>query len=119
MTCGYYIIGRIGTPGGVHLWQLKSVWPSLPSEGSGGVGPPRGGGVRYLLSTLGLLVVQQVGALQGRAHDGQALARFQLVGEGEEPGLLHVLLRVHAHQHQQLRPRRQGGGRETEREAEK
>lgn len=54
-----------------------------------------------------MFVVDQVGAHQGRAHDGQALACLQLVGQRKQPGLLHILLGIHAHQHQQLRP---GGG---------
>lgn len=62
----------------------------------------------YLLCTLRLLEVVQVGALERRADDGQTFAGLQLVGEREQTGLLHVLLRVSADQHEQL-----GAGRGT------
>lgn len=61
-------------------------------------------GSAYLLGTLHLLVVGQVGALQSRADDGQTFAGLQLVGERQESRLLHVLLAVRADQHQQLGP---------------
>lgn len=59
-------------------------------------------GATYLLGTMHLLVVVQVSARQGRAHDGQTFAGLQLVGERQEARLLHILLAVRADQHQQL-----------------
>ena len=71
--------------------------------------------IPYLLSFLGLWVVLQVGALHGSAHNGEALASLQLVGQGQQAWLLHVLLRVSAHQNQQLWSGEEGGdGRRRE-----
>lgn len=58
----------------------------------------------HLLCMLGLLVVVQVGSLQSRSDDGQTFAGLQLAGQRQQTGLLHVLFRVCADQHEQLRP---------------
>lgn len=63
----------------------------------------------YLLCTLGLLVVVQVGSLQSRSDDGQTFAGLQLAGQRQQAGLLHVLFRVGADQHEQLRTDRKKG----------
>lgn len=57
-----------------------------------------------LIGLLGLRVVVQEGSLNRGAHDGQTLPCLQLIGQREQTRLLHVLLRVHAHQDQDLRP---------------
>lgn len=57
----------------------------------------------HLLGTLDLQVVVQEGAVQHGAHNGQPLAGLQLVGEGEQLWVSHVLVLVHPDEHQQLR----------------
>lgn len=54
----------------------------------------------HLLCPLSLRVVVQKGALQDRAHNGQALPCLELGGQGEQLGVYHVLVLVHTHQHQ-------------------
>lgn len=66
----------------------------------------------YLLCTLALLRVLQVGALQSRADDGQAFACLELVGQREQTRLLHILLCICANQDQQLGPGERGGSRD-------
>lgn len=61
----------------------------------------------HLLCTLGLLVVVQVGSLQSRSNNGQTFAGLQLAGQRQQAGLLHLLFRICADQHEQLRPDRE------------
>lgn len=58
----------------------------------------------HLLGLLSLEMVVQIGALDARADDGQTLSGLQLIGQGEQTRLLHILLCVHANQHQNLWP---------------
>ena len=71
-----------------------------------GPAPPRPQAA-HLLGLLGLHMLVQEGALQHRAHNGQAPASLELRREGEQAGVLHVLLSVQVQQHQYLGP---GGG---------
>lgn len=57
-----------------------------------------------LVGPLGLCVVVQELSLNRRADDGETLPCFQLIGQRQQAGLLDVLLGVHAHQDQDLRP---------------
>lgn len=66
----------------------------------------------HLLCPLSLRVVVQKGALQDRAHNGQTLPCLELGGQGEQLGVHHVLILVHAHQHQQLGPEEDAGSRD-------
>lgn len=61
----------------------------------------------HLLCTLGLLIVLQVGSFQSRSDNGQTFAGLQLAGQRQQTGLLHVLFRIRADQHEQLRPDRE------------
>lgn len=57
-----------------------------------------------LICSLGLSVAIQERSLHRGPDDGQTLARFQLIGQGEQARLFRVLLLVNAHQNQDLRP---------------
>lgn len=78
----------------------------VPAETLMGPAPPRPQAA-HLLGLLGLHMLVQEGALQHGAHDGQAPAGLELRREGEQAGVLHVLLGVQVQQHQHLGP---GGG---------
>lgn len=75
----------------------------VPAETLMGPAPPRPQAA-HLLGLLGLHMLVQEGALQHGAHDGQAPAGLELRREGEQAGVLHVLLGVQVQQHQHLGP---------------
>lgn len=62
----------------------------------------------YLLCTLGLLIVVQVGALESCSNNGQTFACLHLVGQGEQTRLLYILLGICANQYEQLGPEERG-----------
>lgn len=59
---------------------------------------------RYLICPLGFTIAVKESSLNSSTYNGQAFACFKLIGQREQAGLLHILLSIHAHQHQDLRP---------------
>lgn len=57
-----------------------------------------------LICPLGLSVVVEECSLDWGANDGQTLPCFQLIGQRDQARLFYVLLSIHTHQNQDLRP---------------